>query len=410
MSGRVYITGIGIINAVGNNVNETLTALMKGKTGIGNNTLIDTHYKDILPVAEVKKTDYELGLLAGVQDTRHYTRTALLGIIAVAEAMADSGVLPNETGTGLISATSVGGMHRSEIFYREFLKDNNSGKLRDIVHHECADSTEVIAEHLGIEEFITTVSTACSSSANSLMVGARLIKSGMLHRVIAGGTDSLTLFTINGFNSLMILDKNPCRPFDETRSGLNLGEGAGFVVLESEEMLMKTGKKPYCELKGYGNACDAYHQTASSPEGNGAYLAMKKALDMSGLKASEIDYVNVHGTGTQNNDLSEGKAMMRLFNGKVPPFSSTKSFTGHTLGAAGGVEAVISVLAIRENILFPNLNFSAPIPELGLTPVTEIRRNAGVKSVLSNSFGFGGNNSAVIFSRIQNTEYRSQNE
>ena len=163
-------------------------------------------------------------------------------------------------------------------------------------------------------------------------------------------------------------------------------------------MLMKSGKTPYCELSGYGNACDAYHQTASSPEGNGAYLAMKKALDMSGLKETDIDYVNVHGTGTQNNDLSEGKAMLRLFNGNVPAFSSTKAFTGHTLGAAGGVEAVFSVLAIRENMLFPNLNFSTAIKELELIPVRQIQRNVKVNNVLSNSFGFGGNNSSLLFS------------
>ena len=348
----------------------------------------------------MNKGDHELAGVLGINDIREYTRTSLLGMIAAKEALSDAGLTDiSKAGTGLISATSVGGMHRSEMFYKDFLNNHSKGRLMNIIHHECGDSTEKIADILGVKDFVSTVSTACSSSANSIMAGARLIKNGKLQRVIAGGTDSLTLFTINGFNSLMILDKNKCRPFDDTRSGLNLGEGAGFVVLESEEMVIKSGKKPYCELKGYGNACDAYHQTASSPEGNGAYLAMKKALDMSSLKESDIDYINVHGTGTQNNDLSEGKAMLRLFNGKVPPFSSTKAYTGHTLGASGGIEAVISVLAMKENILFPGLHFTTPIKELGMIPVITVQTNCKVNHVLSNSFGFGGNNSSLIFSQ-----------
>lgn len=400
MSGRVFITGIGIISSIGDNVGETLFSLINGKSGIGKNTLIDTVYKNLIPVAEVHKDDHELAGILGINDIREYTRTSLLGMIAAKEALSDAGITDiNHAKTGLISSTSVGGMHRSEVFYKDFLNDHSKGRLINIIHHECGDSTEKIADLLGVKDFVSTVSTACSSSANSIMTGARLIRNGKLDRVIAGGTDSLTLFTINGFNSLMILDKNKCRPFDDTRSGLNLGEGAGFVVLMSEESVMKSGKKPYCELKGYGNACDAYHQTASSPEGNGAYLAMKKALDMSLLKETDIDYVNVHGTGTQNNDLSEGNAMLRLFNGKIPPFSSTKSFTGHTLGASGGVEAVISVLAIRDSLLFPNLQFTTPIKELDMTPITALQRNVAVNHVLSNSFGFGGNNSSLIFSK-----------
>jgi len=400
MPGRVFITGIGIISSIGDNVDETLFSLITGKSGIGKNTLIDTVYKNMIPVAEVHKDDHELAGILGINDIRDFTRTSLLGMIAAKEALSDAGITDiNHARTGLISATSVGGMHRSELFYKDFLNDHSKGRLINIIHHECGDSTEKIADLLGVKDFISTVSTACSSSANSIMTGARLIKNGKLDRVIAGGTDSLTLFTINGFNSLMILDKNKCRPFDDTRSGLNLGEGAGFVVLESEESAMKSGKKPYCELKGYGNACDAYHQTASSPEGNGAYLAMKKALDMSLLKETDIDYVNVHGTGTQNNDLSEGNAMLRLFNRKIPPFSSTKAFTGHTLGASGGVEAVISVLAIRESLLFPNLHFTTPIKELEMVPVTSLKKNVSVNHVLSNSFGFGGNNSSLIFSK-----------
>ncbi|NQV02741.1 MAG: beta-ketoacyl-[acyl-carrier-protein] synthase family protein, partial [Bacteroidia bacterium] len=252
--------------------------------------------------------------------------------------------------------------------------------------------------YTGIRDFISTLSTACSSSANSIIFGANLIKSGRLDRVIAGGTDSITRFTLNGFNTLMILDKNGCRPFDENRAGLTLGEGAAYVVLESEEVVVKEGKTPLAELTGYGNANDAYHQTASSPEGTGACIAMTDALEIGKLSASDIDYINVHGTGTENNDLSEGIAVERIFGDQVPPFSSTKTFTGHTLGAAGAVEAVISILSLQHGMIFPNLNWHTPMKELKIKPVIEIQRDMKISHILSNSFGFGGNNSAVIVS------------
>ena len=231
------------------------------------------------------------------------------------------------------------------------------------------------------------------------MVGTRMIRQGLLDRAVAGGTDALTLFTLNGFNSLMILDREPCRPLDETRNGLNLGEGAGFLVLESEEMVRKSGRKVLGEISGYGNACDAHHQTASSPEGNGAFLSMMLALESAGLAPDDIDYINAHGTGTKNNDLSEGIAVERIFGSTVPAISSTKSYTGHTLGAAGAIEAVISILTLTTGNIYPNLRFSQRMSELNFHPVTELKTVAPIRHIMSNSFGFGGNNSTLIFSR-----------
>ncbi len=399
MSKKVYITGIGIICAIGNNVQETLQSLLDEKSGIGEITLFPTMHKGIIPMAEVKMTTRALLEEAGHAGKKKFTRTALLGMKAAKEAVASAGIRNISTHkTGLVSATTVGGMDRSEDFYAAFLSDPAKGRMIDIVNHECGDSTERIADHLGISEFVTTVSTACSSSVNALMFGSNLIKTGQLDRAVVGGTDSVTRFTLNGFNTLMILDKTGCHPFDENRAGLTLGEGAAFLVLESEDVVLKENKTILAEVRGYGNANDAYHQTASSPEGTGAFLAMSKAIAMSGLQPSEIDYINVHGTGTQNNDLSEGVAMERIFGDRVPPFSSTKGYTGHTLGAAGAVEAVISILAIQHQVVFPNLGFSTPMKELHIKPVTVIT-NPQVRNVLSNSFGFGGNNSAVILSK-----------
>jgi len=400
MTQRVFITGFGIISSIGSDQNETLGSLMAEKSGIGEITLLDTIHKGKFPLAEVKMTTDELLQATGNPGRKDLTRTALLGMMAAQEAVDSAGIL-NMTScrTGLISANTVGGMDRSELFYQSFIQDNRKGRLMDVVNHDCGDSTERIAKYIGIRHFVTTISTACSSSANAIMFGSELIKSGKFDRIIAGGTDAVTKFTLNGFNTLMILDKHSCRPFDDTRAGLTLGEGAAFVVLESEATVRKEGKQAICGLTGYGNANDAFHQTASSPDGTGAFLAMQKALAMSELQSDLIDYINVHGTGTQNNDLSEGVALERIFKDKMPPFSSTKSFTGHTLGAAGAIEAVMSILAIRHGMIWPNLNFATPMKELKIQPEARLIRDVEVRNVLSNSFGFGGNNSTLIFSK-----------
>ncbi|MFH1159911.1 MAG: beta-ketoacyl-[acyl-carrier-protein] synthase family protein [bacterium] len=400
MSKRIFITGIGIISAIGNDVNEVLRSLQSEQTGIGEITLFPTLHKGTLPLAEVKKTTEELLEMAGHKGSKEFTRTTLLGMIAAREALVSAGITHVKAyKTGFLSATTVGGMDRSEGFYQQFLEDPKRGRLIDIVNHDCGDSTERIATFLGIRDFVSTLSTACSSSANSILFGAELIRHGKLDRVIAGGTDSVTKFTLNGFNTLMILDKRGCRPFDETRAGLTLGEGAAFLVLEPEEVVVKEGKQILAELTGYGNANDAFHQTASSPDGTGAVLAMTQALGMAGFTPGQIDYINVHGTGTENNDLSEGVAIERIFGSVVPPFSSTKTYTGHTLGAAGAVEAVISILSIRNKMIFPNLNWTTPMKELHSTPVTKLQTDVEIRNILSNSFGFGGNNSTLIISK-----------
>jgi len=399
MNAPVFVAGTGIISAIGNNVAECLDALEDGRAGMGQMHYLDSVHRQRLPVAEVKLDNNELSKLAGLPKTK--SRTALLSLVAAKEALHDAGI-ENITSlrTGFISANSVGGMDKTENFFTEFLPDNSKGRLRDVVHHECGSVSELVADALGIKDYITTISTACSSSANSIFFGARLIKNNILDVVVAGGTDSLTKFTLNGFNTLMILDEQFCQPFDENRRGLNLGEGAGYVVLVSEKVAATLKKKPLVRLSGYCNANDAYHQTASSPDGTGSFLAMSGALKKSGLQPSDIDYINLHGTGTQNNDIAEGTAIKRLFNPKFPKMSSTKAFTGHTLGASGGIEAVFSVLSLQHGIIYPNLRLQTPMKELPFTVETEFKKNIEVKHVLSNSFGFGGNCSSLIFSKV----------
>ena len=397
MSSKVYIVGLGVISGIGNNVAEHLAAFEREEAGMAEISKLNTIHKGELPVAEVKLSNEELIAITGLPVNS--SRTSLLSSVAAKQALDDAAIPDlNTFRVGFVSANTVGGMDQSEDFFVDFLADNSKGKLRHVHDHECGSITEVVASQLGIRDIVTTISTACSSSANAIFYAARLIKNDIADVVIAGGADSLTRFTLNGFNTLMILDKEFCKPFDENRAGLNLGEGAGYLVLVSDKVMRSLNRKPYGLLSGYNNSNDAYHQTASSPEGTGSYLAMKGALAKAGLQPGDISYINLHGTGTPNNDSAEGTAIKRVFDPFYPPMSSTKSYTGHTLGASGGIEAVFSVLALEHQIIYPNLRFSTPMSELPFAPVTSFLKDRPVKHVLSNSFGFGGNCTSLIFS------------
>ncbi|WP_026630156.1 beta-ketoacyl-[acyl-carrier-protein] synthase family protein [Dyadobacter alkalitolerans] len=389
----VRITGMGIVSAIGLTVAENLQALMESRSGIEPVQFLKE--AEGLLVGEVKMSNETL---QQALDTgpKGISRTSLLGLKAAKEAWGDNKHISGLR-TGIISATSVGGMDRTEDFYKTYLAGTNPD-YNILKTHDSGSTTERIAAELGISGYINTLSTACSSGANAIMLGARLLLNGKLDRVLVGGSDALTRFTINGFRSLMIYDDAWCRPFDESRSGLNLGEGAAFLLLENEKSVQISGNKTIGYVNGWANAADAYHQTASSPEGKGATLAIKNALAKSGVALSDISYINAHGTGTKNNDLSESVALMNVFGNDIPAFSSTKPYTGHTLAAAGAIEAVFSVLAIQRNLIFPNLNYKTPIAETGLNPVTRLQSDKPIKAVLSNSFGFGGNNSSLVFS------------
>lgn len=396
MGSRVFVTGLGIISAIGNGTGETLHSIRTRKSGIGRLSLFDSTHSDI-PVAEVPFTNAELFRMALPEGTKgHYTRNALLALVAARQAMDASHWFHNPAvNSGTVLATTVGGMDYNEQYYLSLLQD---GTHKDVIAVlDSADCTEKVATIAGTRGFMTTISTACSSSANAIMLGARLIKSGRLKRVLVGGTDSLTRFTLNGFFALEILSPTGCRPFDKDRNGLTIGEAAAMLVLEAEDVA--DPECALCEVTGYANANEAFHATASSADGAGALLAMTGALASAGLGPRDIGYVNAHGTGTEINDLSEGRAIEKLFAPSVPPVSSTKGFTGHTLGAAGAVEAVFSVLAIRHQLIPGGMNWSAPMPELSFQPVSENLQRP-ILRVMSNSFGFGGNNTSLIFSAI----------
>lgn len=398
MKEPIWITGAGIVSAVGCNKREVLESLVAGRSGIGPMCYLRSVHTEF-PVGEVPMSDEELCAALGIDASTPTIRTALLGMLALDEALDEAGLSGGELpGAAFISGTTVGGMDRSECYYPDFLANDSRNEY--IAMHDCGASTELIADRFGRFGFVSTPSTACSSAMNAILVGANLIRSGAFDIVVAGGSECLTRFHLNGFNALMILDTQPCRPFDATRAGLNLGEGAAYVVLERAASARRRGVHALATLDGVANTCDAFHQTASSADGEGAFRAMRGALADAGLDPSEVDYINAHGTGTPNNDASESAAMLRLFGDRVPPVSSTKAFTGHTTSASGAIETVICLLALRHGFLPVNLNWQHPMDN-GIVPVRESRPPREIRHVLCNSFGFGGNDSSLLLSKWQ---------
>ncbi|MCF0042610.1 beta-ketoacyl-[acyl-carrier-protein] synthase family protein [Dyadobacter fanqingshengii] len=392
---RVLVTGMGIISAIGENLTENHASLRQGKTGIAQAAHFESRYAALLPFGECVSGNEHLKALLNLADSTGYTRTDLLASKAFAEAITDAKLSQEQISsfdTALISATTVGGMCLTDQLYEDAnLKTSGSEYLEA---YSCAAHTIKLLEKYKIRGFSDTINTACSSSANAILMGARLIRSGRAKRVIVGGVDSLAKYTVNGFNSLKILSPEACKPFDENRDGLNLGEAAAYLVLEGEEVV--GDKKVYAEVAGYGNANDAHHPSAMSDEATGAIRSMQEAVASAGIGFDRIDYVNAHGTGTPNNDAVELFGMSQLFD-TIPPFNSTKSYTGHTLGAAGAVEAIFSILSIVHNEIFASLHVKTPMSSHNARPVSAYTSDKKLSYALSNSFGFGGNCTSLVF-------------
>ncbi|MBO7069472.1 MAG: beta-ketoacyl synthase chain length factor [Bacteroidaceae bacterium] len=379
MNNSIAIIGSGIVCAIGTDKQQVRESLLTGKTGIGELRYLKSRHKE-LPVGEVKMSDADLKNALAVSLDREFSRTALLGAYALRQAIEDAGLSPKSLKgkrVTLISGTTVGGTDIAE-------------------QYSCGNNTRAIARLVGIDCEVTTISTACSSALNAIILGVRMLLWHETDIVLAGGTEALSMFHLNGFNSLMILDHNVCRPFDATRQGLNLGEGAAYLILERTEDARLRERNIQGYITGWGNRCDAYHQTATSENGEGAFLAMTDALQIAHLQPNAIDYVNAHGTGTPDNDKSESTALRRVFANKLPPISSTKSFTGHTTSASGSIEAVICLIAMQGRFIPGNYGWENSTAEC-IVPA-EFTAEKDLHHVLCNSFGFGGNDSSLVIS------------
>jgi len=394
-SRRPVVTGLGIITASGCGVSAVWEALRTNRAGLGPLTLFASPRYGHHPVGQVR---VDVDRLAG--DARG-SRSDNLAWIAAREAVTQSGLPVSDDGPGaerkgvLLGSTVAGMLGTEEVLGR--LLRGRRGSFAPLRHHECASATDLCARRLGARGPTATFSTACSAGALAIAAAAELIEDDEADVVLAGGADSLSRLTLNGFGSLLLLDPAGCRPFDTARAGISLGEGAAMLVIEAEETARARGARILARLSGWGASCDATHPTAPHPQGEGAAAAMRRALERGGLSPSDIGFVIAHGTGTPDNDAMEGRALLRVFDSQPPPFASVKRFFGHTLAASGAIQAVVCVKALGEQAAPANLGFENRDSKIGLEPARQFQSRP-LRHLLSNSFGFGGNNVALVFS------------
>ncbi|OGO72967.1 MAG: beta-ketoacyl-[acyl-carrier-protein] synthase II [Chloroflexi bacterium RIFCSPLOWO2_12_FULL_71_12] len=406
MTRRVVITGLGCVTPVGNDVPSTWDSLVSGRTGIGRITRFDPAPYETQIAGEVKGFD-PLKYMDR-KDVRRTDRFTQLGVAGASQAIADSGIDPKTDGDrfGVAIATGVGGL---ETLIEQVLVMEKRGPSRlspFLVPALMANAASAqVSMQFGVRGPNLTHVSACASSAHALGESAEMIKRGMAEVMVAGGAEAAVIpLAIGAFSSMHAMSRRngdperASRPFDKDRDGFVLSEGSAAVILEEREHALARGARIYAEIIGYGATADAYHITSPSPEGEGSARAMRMALEQAGIAPDRIDYINAHGTSTQPNDREETAAIKQVFgeHARKLMVSSTKSMTGHLLGAAGALEAMACVLAIGNGCVPPTINYTTPDPALDLDYVPNTARAAGIKTALSNSMGFGGHNASLI--------------
>jgi 3-oxoacyl-[acyl-carrier-protein] synthase II len=380
----IFITGMGAVSAAGNTIPETLASFERGRRNAGPVTLFPT--KLAYPVFEVKHLPHQYCFEG--------RRTLGLALIAVDQALADAG-LGDTSGLriGVCMGTTVASQLNDLQFYTSY-REHGKAPMTAVDRFLKGNLAEVISRRLRARGPALTVVNACSSGTDAIGVALSWLKGDLCDIAIAGGADELNHVPYCGFGSLGIVNDGLCAPFDRDRKGLNLGEGAGVLVLEKASNAKKRGKKSDLAVLGYGASSDAYHLTAPSPEGVGLKAALKTALAGAGIKPEDVSFVNAHGTGTNDNDLVEGNTLAGMF-GRDLKMLSTKGYTGHTLGAAGGLEAVFTALGLREEWIPASAGFVHRDGAIALAPVHEKTPVKG-RYALSTSLAFGGNNAALV--------------
>ncbi|MCI0551454.1 MAG: beta-ketoacyl-ACP synthase II [Anaerolineae bacterium] len=412
MRRRVVVTGMGCISPVGNNVSDTWSAILAGKSGSGMITLFDASRHKTRFAAEVK--DFDPAALLGQREARKMDRFTQFATVATLEALEHSGLKIDETNrdrVGILIGTGIGGigtlLDQADVM-RERGPDRVSPFLIPMMISDSAAG--MLAIRVGARGPNMAIATACASGNNAIGDAVETIRRGAADVMIAGGAEAslvpLAMAGMNVMGALSTRNEDPqtaSRPFDKDRDGFLMGEGAGILILESLEHAQARGATVFCELNGYGTTDDAHHISAPAENGAGAAMSMKLALEDADLNVNDISYINAHGTSTPLNDKSETAAIKTVFGEQAYsiPVSSTKSMTGHLLGASGAVEAVFCILAIREEILPPTINYQTPDPECDLDYVPNEPRKVSTRHVMSNSFGFGGHNATLIFSRFE---------
>ncbi|MBM7604088.1 3-oxoacyl-[acyl-carrier-protein] synthase II [Metabacillus crassostreae] len=408
---RVVVTGLGALTPIGNDVQTTWENAIKGISGVGPLTRVDAEQYPAKVAAELK--DFNIEQYMDKKDARKMDRFTQYAVVAALMAAKDANLEITEENAprvGVWIGSGIGGMETFEQQYKLLLEKGPRRVSPFFVPMLIPDmATGQVSIALGAKGFNSCTVTACATGTNSIGDAYRVIERGEADVMVTGGAEApLTEMSFAGFSANKALSTNPdpktaSRPFDQNRDGFVMGEGAGIIVLEELEHALARGAKIYAEIVGYGATGDAHHITAPAPNGEGGARAMKQAIDGSGLKAADIDYINAHGTSTPYNDKFETLAIKEVFGEHAQnlAISSTKSMTGHLLGAAGGVEAILSILAIKEGIIPPTINLETPDPDCDLDYVPNEARKREINSALSNSLGFGGHNATIIFKKFE---------
>jgi 3-oxoacyl-[acyl-carrier-protein] synthase II len=400
MTPRVAITGVGLVTALGAAREETWRRMIAGDCGIGPATVVsaDGYRSGIAAEVPMRLIDGALTAL----ERRRLSRSDRIGLHAAFEAIDDAGLRDggiDAARVGIFLGAGTADLLRNEQFYRTWMSAG-LGRTRptDVWNHFLSTPVDVIAARFGFEGPRGCVAAACSSSTIAIGCAADAIRQGRADVVLAGGTDALARLTFSGFNQLRLMDRAPCRPFDRTRAGMNIGEGAGILVLENLDRARRRGAQIYAELAGYALACEAYHPTAPEPEGRTVAAVVAAALEDAGLDAAEVDHVNAHGTATPQNDAAEARAFRRLFGPRTAhvPVTSLKSMIGHCLGAAGAVEAAALTLTVARGVIPPTIHHGETDPDCAIDVVANTAREQRVRCGVSTSLAFGGNDAALV--------------
>ncbi len=408
---RVVVTGIGAVTPIGNDAETSWENAKKGVNGVAKMTRLNPDDFPVKIAAELKDFDVEKYLEK--KEARKMDRFTHYAIASAEMAVQDSGLViddSNANRVGVWIGSGIGGMETFETQYEIFLNRGHRRVSPFFVPMMIPDmGSGQVSIRFGAKGINSTTVTACATATNSIGDAFKVIERGDADAMITGGAEApITKMSLAGFTANKALSLNPdpetaCRPFDKDRAGFIIGEGAGIVILEEYEHAKARGAKIYAEIVGYGATGDAYHITAPAPNGEGAARAMKMAIDDAGLTPDKVDYINAHGTSTPYNDEYETQAIKTVFgdHAKKLAISSTKSMTGHTLGASGGIEAIFALLTIRDNIIAPTIHLKNQDEVCDLDYVPNEAREANVNVVISNSFGFGGHNATLVFKRIE---------
>ncbi len=391
---RVWVTGVGVVSALGLSASETFAKLVSGERGLSRIDLFDVTGQRATLGAQVRGVT----IPSRVRDEHVWSRATAFAHLAAKEALAESGIDPRASRVGLVVGGTTAGMFENEVRVADMM----SGKIprspaNELRSHPLSSTTDALDAAIGPFTRMRSVASACSSGITALALAMAWLLEDELDAVVAGGTDGFCRLTLSGFNALAAIDPEPCRPFDVARRGLNLGEGAGFLVLERARDAVKRNRSPIAELAGAALAAEAHHITNPESEGRTATRVMREALDRAGIGPSDVDYINAHGTATPLNDVMESKAIGSVLGGEVERVwvSSSKGQIGHTLAAAGAIEAVVAAMCVRDRVLPPTAGLADPDPACNVRHVRSAVTMPRVRAVLSNSFGFGGMDGAI---------------